>query len=37
MAPTPATTLAYEPIKPWITGMGVAEWKTDVASEGVLS
>jgi Catalytic LigB subunit of aromatic ring-opening dioxygenase len=48
MAPTPATTLAYEPIKPWITGMGVAEWKTDgdrattddresTASRGVLS
>jgi hypothetical protein len=28
MAPTNATTLAYEPIYPWITGMGVAEWKT---------
>jgi hypothetical protein len=28
MAPTPATTLAYEPVYPWITGMGVAEWKT---------
>ena len=28
MAPTPATALAYEPVYPWITGMGVAEWET---------
>jgi hypothetical protein len=28
MAPTPATTLAYEPVYPWITGMAVAEWQT---------
>jgi hypothetical protein len=26
MAPTNATKLAYEPIQPWITGMGVAQW-----------
>jgi hypothetical protein len=31
MAPTPARTLAYEPIQPWITGMGVAQWETPVA------
>jgi len=28
MAPTPATPLAYEPVYPWITGMGVAQWDT---------
>ncbi len=28
MAPTTATTLAYEPVHEWITGMGVAEWPT---------
>jgi len=28
MAPTTATKLAYEPVHPWITGMGVAEWET---------
>jgi hypothetical protein len=28
MAPTTATTHAYEPVYPWITGMGVAEWET---------
>lgn len=27
MAPAPARTLAYEPIRPWITGMGVAQWQ----------
>jgi Catalytic LigB subunit of aromatic ring-opening dioxygenase len=26
MAPLHATTLAYEPVQPWITGMGVAVW-----------
>lgn len=25
-APTPATVLAYEPVAPWITGMGVVEF-----------
>jgi Catalytic LigB subunit of aromatic ring-opening dioxygenase len=28
MAPTTSTTLAYEPVHPWITGMGVAVWET---------
>jgi catalytic LigB subunit of aromatic ring-opening dioxygenase len=28
MAGTNSKTLAYEPIAPWITGMGVAEWDT---------
>lgn len=28
MAPTNATTLAYEAVHPWITGMGVVEWDT---------
>jgi hypothetical protein len=28
MAPATATTLAYEPVHPWITGMGVAQWET---------
>jgi hypothetical protein len=28
VAPTNATTLAYEPVHPWITGMGVALWET---------
>lgn len=28
VAPTTATTLAYEPVHPWITGMGVATWET---------
>lgn len=30
MAPAPATTLAYEEIEPWITGMAVARWETAV-------
>jgi Catalytic LigB subunit of aromatic ring-opening dioxygenase len=29
MAPTNATTLAYEPVHPWITGMGVAVWERE--------
>jgi Catalytic LigB subunit of aromatic ring-opening dioxygenase len=29
MAPTNATTLAYEPVHPWITGMGVAVWEKE--------
>ena len=28
VAPINATTLAYEPIYPWITGMAVAQWET---------
>lgn len=28
LAPAPGRTLAYEPIYPWITGMGVAEFET---------
>jgi hypothetical protein len=28
MAPTTAKTRAYEAVKPWITGMAVAEWET---------
>jgi hypothetical protein len=28
MAPATAKTRAYEPVKPWITGMAVAEWET---------
>jgi hypothetical protein len=28
MDPVTATTLAYEPVYPWITGMGVAYWET---------
>ena len=28
VAPTPARTLAYEPIYPWITGMAVSHWET---------
>ena len=28
VAPLHATTLAYEPVAPWITGMGVAHWET---------
>ena len=32
MAPTTATKLAYEPVHPWITGMGVAEWETKETS-----
>jgi hypothetical protein len=28
VAPATARTLAYEPIHPWITGMGVAHWET---------
>jgi hypothetical protein len=28
VAPTPARTLAYEPIYPWITGMAVAHFET---------
>jgi len=31
MAPTPARTLAYEPIYPWITGMAVAEFDAAAA------
>jgi hypothetical protein len=27
-APARAKALAYEPVHPWITGMGVAEWET---------
>jgi hypothetical protein len=27
MAPAKATKLAYEPVHPWITGMGVAQWE----------
>ena len=27
-APITATTLAYEPVYPWITGMAVAQWET---------
>jgi hypothetical protein len=29
VAPLTSTTLAYEPVHPWITGMGVAHWETD--------
>jgi len=29
MAPLNATKLAYEPVQPWITGMGVAVWETE--------
>jgi hypothetical protein len=32
MAPTTATTLAYEPIQQWITGMGVAQWEAGPGS-----
>jgi hypothetical protein len=28
VAPVRATPLAYEPVYPWITGMGVAHWET---------
>jgi hypothetical protein len=28
VAPMTSTTLAYEPIYPWITGMAVAQWET---------
>jgi len=28
MGGAPAKILAYEPIAPWITGMGVAQWET---------
>jgi Catalytic LigB subunit of aromatic ring-opening dioxygenase len=28
VAPARAKALAYEPVHPWITGMGVAEWET---------
>jgi hypothetical protein len=28
VAPIKATKLAYEPVYPWITGMGVAHWET---------
>jgi hypothetical protein len=28
VAPRTATTLAYEPVYPWITGMAVAQWET---------
>jgi Catalytic LigB subunit of aromatic ring-opening dioxygenase len=28
VAPITATKLAYEPVYPWITGMGVAHWET---------
>ncbi|MDN5857623.1 MAG: hypothetical protein L0H84_03285 [Pseudonocardia sp.] len=28
MAPGNATKLAYEPVRPWITGMAVAHWET---------
>jgi Catalytic LigB subunit of aromatic ring-opening dioxygenase len=28
VAPITATRLAYEPVYPWITGMGVAHWET---------
>jgi hypothetical protein len=28
MGGAPAKVLAYEPIKPWITGMGVVQWET---------
>jgi Catalytic LigB subunit of aromatic ring-opening dioxygenase len=32
VAPITATTLAYEPVYPWITGMGVAHWETQQQS-----
>ncbi len=34
MAPLRPTVLAYEPIQPYITGMGVAEWEPDGAGAG---
>jgi hypothetical protein len=33
MAPVTATTLAYEPILPWITGMAVAQWSTRTTAQ----
>jgi hypothetical protein len=35
MEPVRATTLAYEPVYPWITGMGVAHWDARPSSENV--
>jgi len=32
VAPIKATKLAYEPVYPWITGMGVAHWETQSQS-----
>jgi hypothetical protein len=34
MAPLTSTTLAYEPVHPWITGMGVAQWDTTGTQQG---
>lgn len=33
VAPLRSTTLAYEPVLPWITGMGVAVWEADGARD----
>jgi hypothetical protein len=34
MAPVKARKLAYEPVYPWITGMGVAQWDTQSDGTG---
>jgi aromatic ring-opening dioxygenase LigB subunit len=34
MGGAPSRTLAYEPIAPWITGMGVAQWEISRGQSG---